>query len=132
MRRVRLLRRLFAVRDLKRSPVLWNGLPLQSAMHGVVDLALIPIWPGDRVEVRYGGQSAAQSSGSMGGSVILESQTLRPEAGFLGIGSGSRQLGACGKYAFKRLRRRKCRGGNPGILAAFQQRFPIPQYHTNR
>ncbi len=68
----------------KRSPVLWNGLPLQSAMHGVVDLALIPIWPGDRVEVRYGGQSAAQSSGSMGGSVILESQTLRPEAGFLG------------------------------------------------
>ncbi len=69
----------------KRSPVLWNGLPLQSPMNGVIDLSLIPIWAGDRLEVRYGGQSAAQSSGSMGGSVTLESQPLQRETGFFGL-----------------------------------------------
>jgi len=55
-----------------RTPVFWNGLNLQSPMHGVVDAALLPLWPGDRLEVRYGGQSAAQSSGAMGGSVLVE------------------------------------------------------------
>ncbi|MCC6281158.1 MAG: TonB-dependent receptor [Saprospiraceae bacterium] len=68
----------------KRSPVLWNGLSLQSPMNGTVDLSLIPVWAGDRLEVRYGGQSAAQSSGSMGGSVVLESQPVQMEPGFFG------------------------------------------------
>lgn len=55
-----------------RTPVFWHGLNLQSPMHGVVDAALLPLWPGDRLEVRYGGQSAAQSSGAMGGAVLVE------------------------------------------------------------
>jgi iron complex outermembrane receptor protein len=68
----------------KRSPVFWNGLPLQSPMNGVIDLTLIPVWPGDLLDLRYGGQSAAQSSGSLGGSVALRSQPFQQKNGFFG------------------------------------------------
>ena len=67
-----------------RTPIFWNGVNLQSPQNGVVDAALLPLWPGDRLEVRYGGQSAAQSSGAMGGSVMLE-----PEYSLAGGFSGS-------------------------------------------
>lgn len=53
------------------TPVFWQGVNLQSPMNGVVDAALIPCWAGDPVELRYGGQSAAQSSGAMGGAIHL-------------------------------------------------------------
>lgn len=65
-----------------RSPVFWNGINLQSPMNGVVDLSLLPVWPGDRVELRYGGQSAALSSGAMGGSVLVSSDAASTESGF--------------------------------------------------
>ena len=55
-----------------RTPVFWNGLNLQSPMNGVIDASLVTIWPQDQLEVQQGGQSAALSSGSMGGSVSLE------------------------------------------------------------
>lgn len=73
----------------KRSPVLWNGLSLQSPMNGVLDLALLPVWAGDLLEVRFGGQSAIQSSGSMGGSVLLQSQPFLQKTGFFGSVAGS-------------------------------------------
>lgn len=49
------------------TPVFWQGFNLQSPQNGVIDASLLPVWPGDRVELRYGGQSAALSSGAMGG-----------------------------------------------------------------
>jgi vitamin B12 transporter len=55
-----------------RTAVLWNGLNLQSPMNGVVDASLLPIWPGDQLQVQPGGNSAAQSAGAMGGAVLLE------------------------------------------------------------
>lgn len=55
------------------TPVFWQGFNLQSPQNGVVDASLLPVWPGDRVELRYGGQSAALSSGAMGGAVMIES-----------------------------------------------------------
>jgi vitamin B12 transporter len=55
-----------------RTPVFWNGLNLQSPMNGVIDASLVPLWPQDQLEVQQGGQSAALSSGSMGGSVWME------------------------------------------------------------
>jgi len=67
-----------------RTPVFWNGLNLQSPMNGVVDASLIPTWSGDRLEVRYGGQSAALSSGAMGGSILIESDVWADNAGFSG------------------------------------------------
>ncbi len=54
-----------------RTPVFWNGINLQSPMNGVVDASLLPIWQDDKLEIHYGGQSAAQSSGAMSGSVEL-------------------------------------------------------------
>ncbi len=77
------------------TPVFWQGLNLQSPQNGTVDAALLPLWPGDQVEVRYGGQSAALSSGAMGGAVLLESR-LRPDSiGFFGqLGGG---LGSFGR-----------------------------------
>ncbi|MDX1911929.1 MAG: TonB-dependent receptor [Saprospiraceae bacterium] len=62
-----------------RTPVYWNGVNLQSPMNGVVDAALLPIWPDDKVEIHFGGQSAALSSGAMGGSLHIEQgrQALR-------------------------------------------------------
>src|SRR5262245_18926043 len=77
------------------TPVFWNGVNLQSPQNGVVDAALIPLWPGDRLEVRYGGQRAIQSSGAMGGSVILEPEYSLPE-NFSGSLGGS--LGSFGRY----------------------------------
>lgn len=55
------------------TPVFWHGLNLQSPQNGTVDAALLPLWPGDRVALRYGGQSAALSSGALGGAVMVES-----------------------------------------------------------
>ncbi len=77
-----------------RSPVFWNGLNLQSPQNGTVDASLLPLWPGDRLEVRYGGQSAAQSSGAMGG-VILVEPAFSPDDGFSGSLSGA--LGSFGR-----------------------------------
>lgn len=54
------------------TPVFWYGLNLQSPMNGVVDASLLPLWPGDRLEVRFGGQSTTGSSGAMGGAVSIE------------------------------------------------------------
>ena len=76
-----------------RTPVFWNGLNLQSPQNGVADAALLPLWPGDRIEVRYGGQSAALSSGAMGGSVLVETGSKAP-VGFSGSAGGT--LGSFG------------------------------------
>lgn len=76
-----------------RTPVFWQGLNLQSPMHGVVDAALLPLWPGDILEVQYGGQSALQSSGAMGGAIHLKSPIPAGDTpgltGSLGAGAGS-------------------------------------------
>ena len=72
-----------------RTPVFWHGLNLQSPQNGVVDASLLPLWPGDRLEVRYGGQSAARSSGAMGGSILIE-PVFAAHDGFSGSLSGAR------------------------------------------
>lgn len=75
-----------------RTAVLWNGLNLQSPMHGMVDLSLTPIWASDHISLRYGGQSAALSSGAMGGAILIESDPLSAKKGIpvqLEISSGS-------------------------------------------
>jgi iron complex outermembrane receptor protein len=73
------------------TPVFWNGLNIQSPMNGTTDASLLSIWPGDRLELRYGGQSAAQSSGAMGGSILIEPDCSgnRGVSGMLGGHAGS-------------------------------------------
>lgn len=92
-----------------RSPVFWNGLNLQSPMNGVVDVSLLPLWPDDAVEINYGGQSAAQSSGAMGGSLHIAQGQKRLSNGKNGfvsgaVGSFGRMDGSAGLgYAGKRF-----------------------------
>lgn len=77
------------------TPVFWQGVNLQSPQNGVVDAAMLPLWPGDRAEVRYGGQSAALSSGAMGGAVLVESPTPDPGTGWGGtVGAATGSFGA--------------------------------------
>lgn len=65
-------------------------------MNGVVDASLIPIWPEDQLEVHFGGQSAAQSSGAMGGSLSI-TQGHEPGApGFSGFVQGA--AGSFGRW----------------------------------
>jgi vitamin B12 transporter len=80
------------------TPVYWLGLNLQSPMNGVVDAALLPVWPGDRLELRLGGQSAALSAGAMGGSVLLEPRWKRDGAAGWGAQLGG-SAGSFGAYA---------------------------------
>lgn len=80
-----------------RTPLFWNGLNLQSPQNGVVDASLFPVWAGDRLEVRYGGQSAAQSSGAMGGAVFVEPEWNIHE-GFSGQLGGA--IGSFGRKEF--------------------------------
>lgn len=92
-----------------RTPVFWNGLNLQSPMNGVIDATLIPLWPEDQLEVHFGGQSAAQSSGAMGGSVVVTQDGLVAQEGLSGAfnvaaGSFGRWDGsATGGYSGNRL-----------------------------
>jgi len=79
-----------------RTPVFWNGLNLQSPMNGVIDASLLPLWPDDLLEIRYGGQSAAQSSGAMGGTVALVQGEQTLGTGFSGFTNGG--AGSFGRY----------------------------------
>lgn len=71
-----------------RTPVFWNGLNLQSPQNGTFDASLLPLWPGDRLELRYGGQSAASSSGAMGGAILVE-PAYPADDGFSGTFGGA-------------------------------------------
>lgn len=101
------------------TPVFWQGLNLQSPMHGVVDAALLPLWPGDIVEVKYGGQSALQSSGAMGGAVHIQPAKPAERPGWSGHASltaGSfarREAQAATEYAWQR--------GGTALRAAWQK-----------
>lgn len=75
-----------------RTAVFWNGLNLQSPMNGVVDASLVSLWPGDQLEVRQGGNSATQSGGAMGGSIVVESAPWGDQMGLsgnIGLETGS-------------------------------------------
>jgi vitamin B12 transporter len=85
-----------------RTAIIWEGLNLLSPQNGVTDLSLIPVWPDDDIEVRYGGQSAAFSSGAIGGSIITSATLprrdgwnadVRTEAGSFDRYAGAAQLG---------------------------------------
>ena len=51
--------------------VLWNGLPLQNPMLGLLDLSLIPTGFVDQMSVHYGGNSAGWGNGAISGVIDL-------------------------------------------------------------
>lgn len=47
--------------------VLWNGLPVQSSMLGLLDMNLLPLNFSDNLSLQYGGNSSSWGSGAIGG-----------------------------------------------------------------
>jgi vitamin B12 transporter len=71
--------------------VVWNGINLQNALNGGVDLNLLEVGSSDRVGVKLGGGSALYGSGAIGGSIFLDNNVSQT-AGFngeIGLGLGS-------------------------------------------
>jgi vitamin B12 transporter len=71
--------------------VVWNGINLQNALNGGVDLNLLEVGSTDRVGVKLGGGSALYGSGAIGGSIFLDNNVSQT-AGFngeIGLGLGS-------------------------------------------
>ena len=56
--------------------VLWNGLPIQSPMLGLLDLSLLPVLAVDHINVQRGGNTALWGSGAVGGVISLDNQAL--------------------------------------------------------
>lgn len=54
-----------------QSVVLWNGLPIQSPMLGLLDLSLIPHNFSSSIQLELGGNSSMWGSGAMGGVLSL-------------------------------------------------------------
>ena len=76
-----------------QNTVVWNGINLQNAMSGVVDLSTISMNTVQRATVSYGGSSATNGSGAIGSVISLEND-LPIENGVtgkinLGVGSFS-------------------------------------------
>ncbi len=71
--------------------VVWNGINLQNALNGGVDLNLLDVGSTDRVGVKLGGGSALYGSGAIGGSIFLDNNVSQTEGfnGEIGLGLGS-------------------------------------------
>ena len=54
--------------------VIWNGISLNSAMMGLTDLSLVPVYFIDKVGLLYGGSSLQNGTGGLGGSIILDNR----------------------------------------------------------
>jgi outer membrane cobalamin receptor len=54
--------------------VLWNGLPIQSPMLGLVDLSLLPLNSAEQITFQKGGSTALWGSGAIGGVIGLNNQ----------------------------------------------------------
>jgi len=75
--------------------VLWNGFTLQSPAHGQTDLALIPTFLLNQVEIQHGGSSALFGSGALGGVIHLNN----PQSFDKGISlSMKHQYGSYGQF----------------------------------
>jgi iron complex outermembrane receptor protein len=61
-----------------QTPVLWNGLNLQSPTNGNVDLSLLPVILFDDVNIQNGGNSATNGSGAIGGVINLNNNWISP------------------------------------------------------
>jgi iron complex outermembrane receptor protein len=55
--------------------ILWDGFNLQSPMNSLYDLALIPAFFLDHIDIQYGSSGALFGSSAMGGSIHLGSKT---------------------------------------------------------
>ncbi|HPE86527.1 MAG: TonB-dependent receptor [Bacteroidales bacterium] len=71
--------------------VLWNGIPVNTPMAGMVDFSLVPVYVIDAVELKHGASGIADYSGGFGGVIQINNfvdWNQRPEVKYLqGLGS---------------------------------------------
>ena len=67
-----------------QTAVVWNGIPLQSPMLGLLDLSRLPISFMDELIVNYGGTGASWGSGAIGGVIALRTK-IPEKQGFQGL-----------------------------------------------
>jgi len=60
--------------DASHTSIFWNGMELNSAMNGQVDLSLVPVFFLDDIKLYHGGSSLLCGSGALGGSVVMNSK----------------------------------------------------------
>ena len=60
--------------DASHTSIFWNGMELNSAMNGQVDLSLVPVFFLDDIQLYHGGSSLLCGSGALGGSVVMNSK----------------------------------------------------------
>ncbi|HFC00990.1 MAG TPA: hypothetical protein ENJ53_09325 [Phaeodactylibacter sp.] len=76
--------------------VLWNGLPIQSPMLGVLDLSLLPMNSSEEIILQKGGNTALWGSGAIGGVIALNNL---PDFNNNTFTSSSIQIGSFGNTA---------------------------------
>lgn len=54
--------------------VLWNDIPINSPMVGLVDLSLLPVFFADDISLYYGSSSLVKGSGALGGTIVIENK----------------------------------------------------------
>jgi len=62
-----------------QSTITWNGVPVLNPMLGLQDLSLIPLGFIDEAQISYGGNSAAEGSGSIAGVIALRNDESVPD-----------------------------------------------------
>ena len=56
------------------SQVFWNGIQINSPLRGDVDFSLFPVYFIDQLDLLHGSSSLSQSSGGLGGSILIKNQ----------------------------------------------------------
>ncbi len=83
--------------------VLWNGLPIQSPMLGLLDLSLLPLGSFERVRWSPGGATAKWGSGAVGGTLQLDDRPVRTDGIEVAFGGGAGSFGYREAHAAVRL-----------------------------
>ncbi|GAB4402768.1 MAG: TonB-dependent receptor [Bacteroidia bacterium] len=110
------------------TPVLWNGINLQSPLNGQVDFALLPVLAADRVEVQQGGAGATTGNGAMGGVIHLHTRPAADSGISLRLRSEGGSFGSLSQH----LRADARRSAWTTSLRAFYRRadndfrYPVP------
>ena len=76
----------------------WNGLPIESPMLGLLDLALLPSPLIDSWEIHKGGNSSKWGSGAIGGILLIESRLPETDTSLLSLCTS---IGSFGLYEGK-------------------------------
>ena len=62
--------------NASQTAILWNGLNIQNQLLGQTDLSLLPTFLFENIAIQFGGGSVLNGSGAMGGSILLQNNTV--------------------------------------------------------